>query len=420
MAFFQPLGSKEAQIDALIYDSQTISQSYTGIKALKNSDVLTAVMIIAGDIARFPIIKQDLDGGITQDEDLNYLMNVKSTKEATAHAWKFAMVVNAILCGNAYSRILRDPKTKKALEFEFYPPSAVSIVEGDDYTSRSYIFYPLQGNREIRCDPEDVIHWKFFSSDAVYGRSPLLSLRNEISLQESGISTLLKFFRDGFSSGILTMKSSQLSGEARKSVRQEFEISREGATGGSPIVMDSTMEYTPLEIDTNVLSLINSNNYSTAQIAKCLRVPAHKLAITNPNQSVKQLNDDYILNDLPYYFNAITSEFQLKLLEQKERKKFILNFDTRSVTGLMPEDVMRLYNGGLVTGDQALNLMGISASGDPDMQRRKFSLNYVWSDLAEKYQLDQNNKRRRKGDDYDEQSGDSSENDQTRIEKVGE
>ncbi|BAO06350.1 bacteriophage portal protein [Enterococcus mundtii QU 25] len=420
MAFFQALGSKEAQIDALIYDSQTTSQSYTGIKALKNSDVLTAVMIIAGDIARFPIIKQDLDGRITQDEDLNYLMNVKSTKEATAHAWKFAMVVNAILCGNAYSRILRDPKTKKALEFEFYPPSAVSIVEGDDYTSRSYIFYPLQGNREIRCDPEDVIHWKFFSSDAVYGRSPLLSLRNEISLQESGISTLLKFFRDGFSSGILTMKGSQLSGEARKSVRQEFEISREGATGGSPIVMDSTMEYTPLEIDTNVLSLINSNNYSTAQIAKCLRVPAHKLAITNPNQSVKQLNDDYILNDLPYYFNAITSEFQLKLLEQKERKKFILNFDTRSVTGLMPEDVMRLYNGGLVTGDQALNLMGISASGDPDMQRRKFSLNYVWSDLAEKYQLDQNNKRKRKGDDYDEQSGDSSENDQTRIEKVGE
>ncbi|EPH94724.1 phage portal protein, HK97 family [Enterococcus faecalis 06-MB-DW-09] len=420
MTFFKPLGSNEEQINALIYDDPSTSHSYTGIRALRNSDILTAVTIVAGDIARFPLIKQDLDGGINQDEDLNYLLNVKSTKEATSHAWKFAMAVNAILCGNAYSRILRDPVSKRALEFEFYPPSAVSIESGDDYTSRSYVFYPLEGNREIHCDPEDVIHWKFFSSDTVYGRSPLLSLRNEISLQESGISTLLKFFRDGFSSGILKMQGAKLSGESRKAVRKEFEVSREGATGGSPIVMDSTMDYTPLEIDTNVLSLINSNNYSTAQIAKCLRVPAHKLAITNPNQSVKQLNDDYILNDLPYYFNAITSEFQLKLLEQSERKKFVLSFDTRSVTGLMPEDVMRLYNGGLVTGDQALNLMGISASGDPDMQRRKFSLNYVWSDLAEKYQIDLQNRRKRKGEEYDEQNGDPPADNETGIEKTGE
>ena len=81
---------------------------------------------------------------------------------------------------------------------------------------------------------------------------------------------------------------------------------------------------------------------------------------------------------------------------------------------------MRLYNGGLVTGDQALNLMGISASGDPDMQRRKFSLNYVWSDLAEKYQIDLQNRRKRKGEEYDEQSGDPPANNETGIEEIGE
>lgn len=408
MAFFQPLGTTKEQIQELLYDTPN-TKSYVGIKALSNSDVLTAVSIIAGDIARFPIIKKDSDGNIVQDEKLNYLMNVKSTDKTTAHMWKFAMTVNAILCGNSYSRILRDPITKEALEYEFYPPSAVSIESDDYFETYHYMFYPPNGNKQIRCKPEDVIHWKFFTTDTLYGRSPLLSLGDEINLQDSGIATLLKFFRDGFSSGILKMQGAQLSGEARKKVRTEFEKSREGSTGGSPIVIDSTMEYTPLEVDTNVLGLINSNNYSTAQIAKCLRVPAYKLAVTNPNQSVKQLNDDYILNDLPYYFNAIVSEHQLKVFTDEQRREFSLEFDTRSVTGMKPEEALKLYNGGLITGDEALMYMGKTPTEEPDMQRRKASLNYVWADIAEKYQLE--NKQRKGGDDEDEEGNKTKNND---------
>lgn len=416
MAFFQPLGSTEQQIQELLYDTPT-RNSYVGIKGLKNSDVLTATSIVAGDIARFPIIKKDLDGNIVQDEKLNYLMNVRSTKKTTAHAWKFAMAVNTILCGNSYSRILRDPVTNEPLEYVFYPPSAVSIESENDYETYYYMIYPPHGNRQIRCEPEDIIHWKFFSHDTIYGRSPLLSLDDEINLQDSGIATLLKFFRDGFSSGILEIKAGKLSGEARKVARQEFEKSRESSTGGSPIVIDSTMGYTPLEVDTNVLGLINSNNYSTAQIAKCLRVPAHKLAVTNPNQSVKQLNDDYILNDLPYYFNAISSEHQMKIFSDEDRHKYTLEFDTRSVTGMNPEEALKLYNGGVITGDQALMYMGKSPTGEADMQRYKFNLNYVWSDKAEQYQME--NKQRKGGDDIDE-DGNSTTDNETGIEKVGE
>lgn len=416
MAFFQPLGSTEQQIQELLYDTPT-RNSYVGIKGLKNSDVLTATSIVAGDIARFPIIKKDLDGNIVQDEKLNYLMNVRSTKKTTAHAWKFAMAVNTILCGNSYSRILRDPATNEPLEYVFYPPSAVSIESENDYETYYYMIYPPHGNKQIRCEPEDIIHWKFFSHDTIYGRSPLLSLDDEINLQDSGIATLLKFFRDGFSSGILEMKGGKLSGEARRVARQEFEKSRESSTGGSPIVIDSTMGYTPLEVDTNVLGLINSNNYSTAQIAKCLRVPAHKLAVTNPNQSVKQLNDDYILNDLPYYFNAISSEHQMKIFSDEDRHKYTLEFDTRSVTGMNPEEALKLYNGGVITGDQALMYMGKSPTGTENMQRRKFSLNYVWEDKAEQYQME--NKQRKGGDDIDE-DGNSTTDNETGIEKVGE
>ena len=206
------------------------SAQYVGVSALKNSDVLTATSIIAGDIARFPLIKKNINGDIIQDEDVNYLLNVKSTGNASARTWKFAMAVNTILTGNAYSRILRDPRTGKALQFQFYKPSETRVEELDSH-ELIYTFVDSLTGKEVTCEADDVIHWKFFSHDTILGRSPLLSLGDEISLQNSGTSTLLKFFKDGFSSGILKLEGAMISGEARKKAREGIRENARGRKG---------------------------------------------------------------------------------------------------------------------------------------------------------------------------------------------
>ena len=386
MSFFQSLSSKVSYDD---YVSSVLSGNsaplYVGISALKNSDILTATSIIAGDIARFPLIKKDLAGNVIQDDDLNYLLNVKSTKNVSAREWKFAMAVNAILTGNSYSRILRDPKTNKALQFQFYRPSETTVEETDDHEVIYTFIDRLTGN-QIACTSDNVVHWKFFSHDTILGRSPLLSLADEIALQDGGTQTLIKFFRDGFSSGILKLKGSQLNADARKKARMDFEKMREGSIGGSPLVFDDTQEYEPLEIDTNVLQLITSNNFSTAQIAKALRVPSYKLGVNSPNQSVAQLMADYVSNDLPFYFDAITSETALKVLDATERKLYRIEFDTRKVTGLSSEEVRNLVKDQLLTPNQGLEQLGLPKSDDPNMDRYQSSLNYVFLDKKEEYQ----------------------------------
>lgn len=386
MSFFKPLGGKVSYDD---YISSVLSgnsaPTYVGISALKNSDVLTAVSIIAGDVARFPLIKKNFAGEVEDDAEINYLLNVKSTKSATARDWKFAMVVNAILTGNSYSRILRDPITGKALQFQFFKPSQTTVEETDDHDVL-YTFSDDTANSEIKCRSADVIHWKFFTHDTLLGRSPLLSLSDEISLQEEGTKTLLKFFKDGFSSGILKLKGSQLSGEARKKARLDFEKMREGSEGGSPLVFDDTQEYSPLEIDTKVLQLISSNNFSTAQIAKVLRVPSYKLGVNSPNQSVAQLMDDYVSNDMPFYLDAITSELGLKVLSSDDRKLYRIEFDTRRVTGLTVDDARNLVKDQMLTPNQGLEQLGLPKSDDPNMDRYQSSLNYVFLDKKEEYQ----------------------------------
>ena len=135
MSFFQSLGDSKLSYDDYISSvmSGNDSAKYVGVSALKNSDVLTATSIIAGDIARFPLIKKNVHGDIIQDEDINYLLNVKSTGNASARTWKFAMAVNTILTGNSYSRILRDPTTGKALQFQFYKPSETRVQELENH-----------------------------------------------------------------------------------------------------------------------------------------------------------------------------------------------------------------------------------------------------------------------------------------------
>lgn len=387
MSFFQPLGSSKVSYDDYVASvlAGDISQKYLGVSALKNSDILTATSIIAGDIARFSLVKKDVNGDIIHDEDINYLLNVKSTNNASARTWKFAMAVNAILTGNSFSRILRDPKTGQALQFQFYRPSETTVEETDNHDI-VYTFTDTLTGKKIKCFAHDVIHWKFFSHDTILGRSPLLSLGDEIDLQKGGINTLIKFFKDGFSSGILKMKGAQLSGEARKRARVEFEKMREGAIGGSPLVFDDTQEYTPLEIDTNVLQLITSNNFSTAQIAKALRVPSYKLGVNSPNQSVAQLMEDYVTNDLPFYFDAITSELGLKTLNDNDRRLYHIEFDTRSVTGRNVDEIVKLVNNQILTPNQGLVELGKQKSTDPNMDRYQSSLNYVFLDKKEEYQ----------------------------------
>jgi HK97 family phage portal protein len=379
-----------------------------GIAALKNSDVLTAVSIIATDVARFPILIRDKRTREVQNmPNLDYLMNTKANNSVSAYTWRFSMTVNAILTGNAYSRIIRDPITEEPSMLEFYPPSQTNV----NYNDRNHIIYtfmPAEAESNIVCQAQDVIHWKFMTYDTIMGRSPLLSLGDEIGLQNSGVKTLQKFFQSGMKGSILKAKG-RLNAESRQKIRQDFERAQSGAAAGGAIVVDDTMDYQPLQIDTNILNLINSNNYSTAQIAKVLRVPAYRLAQNSPNQSVKQLSDDYIKNDLPHYFNPIASEFVLKFLRDDERANLVFDFDTRSVTGMPVQDINTATAGGIMTGNEGRGEIGLPPLPDENMNRIQSDLNHVFLDKKQEYQ-DKNTITDLKGggkNANEEESGDS-------------
>lgn len=362
--------------------------AYSGIGALRNSDVLTAVSHVASNVARFPIVILDDDKNAVKNiKSVDYLLNKHPNDMLSAYHWRFLMTVNAILTGDGFSRIIRDPHTKAPLEIQYFPPSQ-TYIDDSDVRNIKYEFTPINqkgGGQTIVVPAEDVVHFMFFTYDGIHGRSPLLSLADEIGLQDDGIKTLRRFFKSGLKGGLLKAKG-KLSPEARLKTRQAFEYAQANSNAGSPIVTDDTFDYSPIEIDTNVLQLINSNNYSTAQIAKALHIPAYKLAVNSPNQSIKQLNEDFITSDLPYYFKPIASNLEMTMLTDRQRHNCHIEFDTRKETGMSMDDVQKGVTNNVITPNEGRVRMGLVKSDNPDLDRFQSTLNTVFLDKKEEYQ----------------------------------
>lgn len=375
-------------IDQGIIPGFSNMRSYIGIGALKNSDVLTAVSHVASNVARFPIVILDDDkNAVKRIKSVDYLLNKHPNDMLSAYHWRFLMTVNAILTGDGFSRIIRDPRDNSPLELQYFPPSQ-TYIDDSDVQNIKYEFTPVNqkgGGRTIVVPADDVIHFMFFTYDGIHGRSPLLSLADEIGLQDDGIKTLRRFFKSGLKGGLLKAKG-KLSPEARLKTRKEFEYSQRNSNAGSPIIIDDRFEYSPIEVDTNVLQLINSNNYSTAQIAKALHIPAYKLAVNSPNQSIKQLNEDFITSDLPYYFKPIASNLEMTMLTDRQRHNCHIEFDTRKETGMSMDDVQKGVTNNVITPNEGRVRMGLVKSDNPDLDRFQSTLNTVFLDKKEEYQ----------------------------------
>lgn len=362
--------------------------TYLGIGALKNSDVLTAISHVASNVARFPlVVLDDNKNRVKNIKAVDYLLNKHPNDMLSAYHWRFIMTVNAILTGDGFTRIIRDPKTNAPLELRYFP-TLQTYIDDSDLNNIKYEFTPINvkgPTRTIVCPAEDVIHFMFFTYDGVHGRSPLLSLGDEIGLQDDGIKTLRRFFKSGLKGGILKAKG-KLSPQARRETWKAFEFAQNNSNAGSPIVTDDTFEYSPIEVDTNVLQLINSNNYSTSQIAKALHIPAYKLAVNSPNQSIKQLNEDFIRSDLPYYFKPIASNIEMTMLTDRQRHNYHIEFDTRKETGMSMDDVQKGITNNVITPNEGRVLAGMVESDNADMDRFQSTLNTIFLDRKEDYQ----------------------------------
>lgn len=378
MTFFRSLTSINDMSDFSCFPT---NQEYTSVDKLQNSNVFTAVNVIANDIATNPIKLESDNVNHIADEnfsDLNYLLNVKPNSYMSARDFKYALTANLLLTGNGYARILKT-KSGQPLSLVLLYPSWVTVEIDED----SNIRYVIQDNTHnpYILTPDEIIHVKFLSTNGLIGTSPLYSLADEMKLQKQGNKLLNDFFGSGINGSAILKMPGKPSPDARAKIREEWIKANTGEKTHRVMVLAGNEEYTPVEIDTSILKIVNSNDYTTKQIAKAFGIPVSRLGLENAHTSLTQSNLDYIQNSLDHYFNRITSELNIKLLTYEQALNYHFEFDVSRLMELDTEtnmkETLNWFQNGLIDDNEARQRLGYAPHNDDMAGTRIVMSNFI-------------------------------------------
>lgn len=367
MAFFKNKNTETSGdpfLDALISISTNDTSTYVGLNSLHNSDVFSAINVIAGNIA---------SSTIEADQHyLNKMLNIQPNGKNSAFSFWFCLIANLLLNGNSFAEI----KPDKTLEII---PNNKMTVNYDDVSNTVTYNYGSNGSKMRQIAPDNILHFKVFSINGVSGISPLTSLNDELKIQKYGNRLLSGFFKSP-STGVLKVNKSDLSSDAKANIRDKFQSAM--SDGYGLMVMDSSMDYDQIKIDQNILKLVNSNNWSTNKISSVFGIPSELLGVENEHSSVSQSLREMLMLGLSTYLNAITSELTLKFGEHG------FKFDTQNIMPASPQEnfnnTITAVNNGILTINEARGKLNLEPVKDGDTILA--SLNYTPLNNLENYQ----------------------------------
>lgn len=324
--FVAPKSTTKQNFIDFIESSDIYSTEITGEKALRNSDIFTGINIISGDLgqSKFRPTKNS-----EVDEQFLKMINKRPNNKQSHYMFMYATVANLILSGNSYALIHRD-KLGVVESLEFVKPEQVNVIQNVTTGEWSYDVTMEYGSIMYKCTPEDILHFRITTVDGFLGRSPLLSLKDEVAMQSNGSKILSKFFANGvFGGGILKLKGGYVDNETKAKIRQDFEKANGGSTNSNGvIVLDESTEFQEYKMNTDILKLIQGNKFSTQQIAKVLGIPLNRFGMELVNSTDSGANDIYIASTISQYERAICDEIEIKTGNELELDLTTLLNDT--------------------------------------------------------------------------------------------
>ncbi|MCF1614790.1 phage portal protein [Tetragenococcus koreensis] len=359
--------------------------SYTGIHALRNSDVFTAVRIIAADVASTKLKIKGHETNMVMNDVLD-LFNNNPDSDLPGWHFKFIIIANMLLNGQSFVEIIRDDNNFPT-GFHFLHNDLVGLEEKDGEIIYN-VSEDINGNA-VKITSDDVLHFRYITLDGYVGYSPLYSLAHEIGISQGSKSFLRNFFDNGgTSTSVLKYRKGQINDEQLKDLKENFANSQLKNNGGL-VAIDDTMEFSRLQIPTEVLNFLNSYKFSTNQVAKAFGLPVSKLGIETVNTSITQANLEYLQSTLDPIFKSMIAEMETKIFKNID-SGYELEFDASRLVDIDPElklqRVMEMLSKGSISVDESRSPFGYAPIEDGNGKEPLIDLNKAPLSALKDYQ----------------------------------
>ena len=329
------------------YPTELISQDL----ALQNSDVYAVVNRIASDIAAC-----DFDCPKPQ-----YTAIEKPNPVQNKFGFFQTVLVSMLLTGNAYCTIHRNGSNVPDY-LELVPSESVQlnlITDDNGLKDIKYTFNYSDGRDPITLASNNVLHFKLMSGgyegNMYTGRSPLMSLADELELQKQSHQLALSTIANGiYPQNLLKIPEGKLNAKTKEKIRNDFVKQNGGANRGLPIVLDQSAEYQQVGINGDVAKFLNNYSFSQEQIAKAFGIPDNYLNGQGDQQSSSDMLQEQYIACLNTYIAPVEQELSKKFnVDVKIDVSTVFDRTHKRVIS----DVNSLMQSGSITGDQAQEIL---------------------------------------------------------------
>lgn len=268
---------------------------------LTNSDVFAAMRILTQAFKQ-----QNLE---FTKAYLNPLLKRPNSYQNIDSFWD-EVLFSLLLHGNSF--VYNDVELK---EFRVLEYSKVSVVVKESNSIRTVAYsYKSENGNLITMKSDRVLHFKLYADGGVLGRSPLASLQAELVSNRRGLAAIRSYFsRSTFSNGLLKIKEGKLSDSQKEAIKASLNESLGSQDGSGTLVLDATMDFQVLPVDTSVFKLLEFNKYSSEQVRKVYGIPSHLFGAELVNSKDEVVDKQFKDTAIAPLLKAINSELEFKL-----------------------------------------------------------------------------------------------------------
>lgn len=268
---------------------------------LSNADVFASMRILTTAFKA-----QDLE---FDKAYLNHLIK-KPNNYQNFDAFMDEVLFNLLLFGNSYVYSDKENRELRVLE---YSKVNVAVRESNSQRFIKYTYRSDNGNI-IVLNSEDVLHFKIYSDGGVLGRSPLTALQNELVSTRRGLAAIKDYFsRSTFSNGLLRIKEGKISDEAKLALKEGLAAELNNADGTGMLILDATMDFEVLPVDTSVFKLLEFHQYSSEQVRKVFGIPKSMFGEELVNSKDDVVYDQFVNSTVSPLLEALNSELLNKM-----------------------------------------------------------------------------------------------------------
>ena len=342
--FFRNLLSNESKVErrstgttlnnsfAWLFGSKTSSGvNVNRTNVMGDSAFWRSVVILSNAIASLPWqVFREENGQVlrAKDHPVDFILHKSPHPLYSSFTFRQALIVQMLTKANgAYARIIRDPQSGEPIQLQLLQSENVELFE----SSIGDIFYmvkavgvtgKIKSSFEVR--PENMIHIKYLSSDAVNGIDIIGTHKENLGINIAATQYAANFFGNGAHVSSVLEAEGNITPEAANRLRLQWDQKFGGVNNtGKTAVLEDGLKYKKVGLDPNEANLNDTKKFQIEEVGRIIGIPAHMLSAMDSAtfNNIEVMSIEFVKNTLRPLLVMIEQEFNRKLFTRDEYKE---------------------------------------------------------------------------------------------------